>query len=77
MELPSDDGNPQMELPRKRSKPGPKLRAQAAVKDKDFEIVGGDNKAGERKLQNKALANLQSDAKGHSAIQRDGRKIRT
>ena len=34
-----------MELPRKRSKPGPKLRAQAAVKDKDFEIVGGDNKA--------------------------------
>ena len=49
MELPSDDGNPQMELPRKRSKPGPKLRAQAAVKDKDFEIVGENCKT--RRLQ--------------------------
>ena len=44
MELPSDDGNSQMELPGKRSKPGPKLQAQAAVKGKDFEILG-NNKA--------------------------------
>ena len=55
MELPSDDGNPQMELPRKRSKPGPKLRAQAAVKDKDFEIVGGDNKAGRENCKTRRL----------------------
>ena len=76
MELPSDDGNAQMELPGKRSKPGPKLQAPAPVKDKDFEILGGEQQSGGRKLQNKDLENLQLDAKGPSAIQRDGKEGR-
>ena len=56
MELPSDDGNSQMELPGKRLKPGPKLQAQAAVKGKDFEILGNNkakpSKGGERRVGN-------------------------
>lgn len=59
MELPSDDGNSQMELPGKRSKRGPKLQAQPAVKDKDFEIEEQQSKreiGGVLHLQNKRLA---------------------
>ena len=46
MELLSDDGNSQMELPGKRSKRGSKLQAQPAVKDKDFEIGEQQSRGG-------------------------------
>ena len=61
MELPSDDGNSQMELPGKRSKPGPKLQAQAAVKGKDFEILE-NNKAKPSKGGERGVRGAQTNA---------------